>query len=402
MAHEAARHAAAEKWAPAVVTVEPGTPIEHALARGLAASVLRRLRRHPGDDHLTQALGVIRSYGLAHDLELPIEATQLEVSWPGSRYADAGALFEKVADAMRTRRSGTFLALDDAGRLPREHVADVLRAAGEISGAGKAFELVVTGLPGTIPPGAPRFAELRSLTPPEVLDALAWPAAELGVELRHDTVAAIGRRTGGHPYYVQSFAEAAWQVADNGRITPSDIAHVAWDVEQRLGTTVFAPAVAGLGPGELAFAETVARLRGEATFAAVATALGDASAVDPDASALAPIRDRLLHDEVLFVGQSGVLEFVVPYLDRYLVSRAALAAPARPAAPPVATLAPVVTFPPVVEAAPLITEPVPIVVERAPTGEFQLPPELDPVFGFEHDPTPVDRTPVDPTPREVW
>ncbi|MEZ5255598.1 MAG: hypothetical protein R2705_01485 [Ilumatobacteraceae bacterium] len=113
--------------------------------------------------------------------------------------------------------SGCFLAFDDAGHNDPLELAVTScgppqnwrrRAGGSPSSAG---------LPGTVPASFANLAELGPLTPPEVHEALAAPAEPLGVHIPPETVAAIGRRTGGHPYFVQAFAAAAWDHGDGSR-----------------------------------------------------------------------------------------------------------------------------------------------------------------------------------------
>jgi len=316
--HEAAKRAAAQGWAPAIATVTREVPLEHELARGIAAAVLHHGRKHPDEPKLVELLGVARAYAAAHDLDLPLEAPMAEISWPGTRLGDAGALFERVADGLRSIGSGCFLALDDADHADREVCRDVIAAAGQLAGAGRAFLLVVTGLPGTMPAELTEQTVLGPLTPPDVLDALSWPAAERGIEIRHDTVAAIGRRTQGHPYFVQAFAKAAWAHSDQHRVTPDDITAVALDVERDLRASFFAPVLDGLSSSELRFVRAVADAGRRATFAEVANRLGDPVRFDPATSRLAPIRDDLLARGVLYVGEGEVLEFALPYLERYV------------------------------------------------------------------------------------
>ncbi len=314
--HEAARTAARHGWAAAVVGLDGTEPIEHELARGVAAAIVRLGRRHPDEPKLVELLGVARAYASANGLDLPIETPMPEISWPGNRTSDAGALFERVADGLASIGAGCFLAVDDLDRSPDG--AEILAAAAQLASAGRRFLMAVTGLPGTIDVRLAEIGSVGPLSPPEVHEALAAPAAELGVTIGPDTIAAIGRRTDGHPLFVQAFARAAWNVAEDDRITPDDVAAVTMGVERELRASYFSPVLDGLTSTELRFVRAVADADQRDDFVAIARRLGDAVRFDPATSRLAPIRDALVDRRVLFTDAGGELCFALPYLERYV------------------------------------------------------------------------------------
>lgn len=318
LAHEAAKRAAHDGWAPAIVSVTRGGRLEHDLARGAAAAILHHGRRHPDEPVLADLLGVVRAYADAHELELPLEVPAAEISWPGTRYADAGVLLERLADGMEGIDAGILLLLDNVDGADAAARHDVLTAAAELTGAGRALAMVVTGLPGAVPPELVETRVIGPLTPPEVFDAVAWPAAELGVEVSHETIAAIGRRTSGHPFFVQAFAREAWITAAGKAITPDDVAAVALPVERALKASFFAPVLDGLSPTELRFVRAVADAAPHPTFTDVANRLGDPVRFDPATSRLAPIRDELLERGVLSSPDGESLEFALPFFEQYV------------------------------------------------------------------------------------
>lgn len=318
LAHEAAKRAAQQGWAPAIVTVQRGTALEHDLARGAAAALLHRGRRHPEEHLLGELLGVVRSYAEAHGLELPLEPAAADISWSGERYADAGMMLERLATALRGVGAGLFLVFDDLDHAEPAARRDLLTAAAELTGAGSAFSMVASALPGSLPDELVVTTAIGPLTPPELFDAVSWPAAELGVEVAHDTIAAIGRRTAGHPYFVQAFAREAWITAAGQRITPDDVAAVALPVERALKASFFAPVLDGLSPAEVRFVRAVADAGSAPTFAEVANRLGDPVRFDPATSRLAPVRDELLARGVLCRLEGDRLQFALPLFERYV------------------------------------------------------------------------------------
>lgn len=318
LAHEAAKRAASDGWAPAIVSVGHGGRLEHDVARGMAAAVLHHGRRHPDETVLAGLLGVVRAYAEAHDMDLPLELAAAEISWPGTRHADVGVLMERLADGMERVGAGVLLVLDNVDGADADARRDVLTAAAELMAGGRALALVVTGLPGSVPPELAQIRPIGPLSPPELFDAVAWPAAEKGVQVGHEAIAAIGRRTSGHPFFVQAFAREAWLTAVGTAITPDDVAAVALPVERALKRSFFAPVLDGLSPTELRFVRAVADAAPAATFAEVARRLGDPVRFDPATSRLAPVRDELLARGVLSSPDGELLEFALPYFEQYV------------------------------------------------------------------------------------
>lgn len=316
LAHEAARRAARRGWAVAVVSVEAGGRLEHDLARGVAAALLRLQRRLPGEGRLAELLGVARAYAGQHLLELPVEGPAAEVSWPGTTLADAGALLERVADALGSIGSGCLLAFDDLDLADRSTVADVLSAGALLAGAAKPVVICATGLPGTIPLTGCEMSRIGALDPPAVLDALAGPAVELGVVVGRDTVAAIGRRTGGYPLYVQSFAAHAWRWLDGPALLPAHVDAGASGAEAELRAQVFEPALAGCDDAGRAVCHVLAGMGGRATWDRIV----EAAAQQVGRDDLEGTRDALLAGRVLVTDDDGQLAFAIPYLERYLTA----------------------------------------------------------------------------------
>ncbi len=316
--HEAAKRAARLGWAPAIVSVERGGRLEHDLARGVAAALLHHRRRHPAEERIGEMLGAARAYAGHHGLDLPVDGPDAEISWPGTTLADAGALLERIADGLRSIGAGCLLVFDDVELADPTVFAALFGAAALIAGAGKPALLAATALPGSVRLDTLDLHPLGALGPADVDEALTGPAARQGVSIGRDTVAAIGRRTDGHPLFVQAFAAHAWQRLDGPDLLPEHVADAAFDAEQDLRATFFSPVLDGLTPAELRFARALADEGGAATFDQIARRLGDPVRFDPATSRLAPVRDALLRDRVLIDTGDGLLRLAVPYLERYL------------------------------------------------------------------------------------
>ncbi len=304
----------------AVISAAPGVRLEHDLARGVAAALLRLQQRLPGEVRLAELLGVTRAYAGQHLLELPVDGPPAEVSWPGSTLADAGALLERVADGLGVIGSGCLLVFDDLDVADRSAAADVLAAGGLLAGAAKPLVMCATGLPGAVPTTGCDVSAIGALDPPAVLDALAGPAVELGVVVGRDTVAAIGRRTGGYPLYVQSFAAHAWARLDGAALLPTHVAAGAATAEAELRAEVFEPALAGCGGPRLAFCRALARLGGRGTVEQVATELAASTGGTSAAGDVVASSDALLDARVLCTDDAEHLAFAVPLLERYVLT----------------------------------------------------------------------------------
>ena len=318
---EIARAAARAGWAPAVIAIEPSTIVVHEIARGVAAMVLRRLAVEATDRAASALLATTRSFATAHHLELPLDVPPaVSPKWTGDVAADLEALFRQVGEAGAKAHRGYLLVIDDSDLAPGNGCAAAAAAASCVARAGLPLLTVFTGLPGTASMlgAALRDVAIRSLSPAEVNEAVAGPAHKLGVDVPPATIASIGRRSGGHPYFVQALARAAWEAADASPITAADVETGSLAAERELMTHFFGPVLDGLSSGERRFLRSMAEVE-HPTFEAISRLLGDANRFDPSSSQLAGVRDSLLERRVVFEA-NGALEYALPFFDRYVTA----------------------------------------------------------------------------------
>ncbi len=130
-----------------------------------------------------------------------------------------------VADAAvqiaQAGRTGLLITLDELQEAPIDDLRVLVYAIQELTVAGAPVVTLAAGLP-SLPERlmeagsfAERFAfrRLENLTAQAALEALVKPAARWGVRWAEPAVDAVSAVSGGSPYLLQLYADAAWHAA---------------------------------------------------------------------------------------------------------------------------------------------------------------------------------------------
>lgn len=184
------------------------------------------------------------------------------------------------------------------------------------------FFVIGAGLPSlpAILSGARSYAErlfdYRALGPLDDLrarEAVTLPAERLGVSFSPEAADAIVAASEGYPYFLQTFAEKAWDSAVDKRIELSDA--VAGITDGRLDLDMgFYPARWDRAtPGERRYLVAMAEHPGgECTTAQLADALGQTR------QRLSPIRHALINKGIIYARERGVVAFTVPGMSSFV------------------------------------------------------------------------------------
>jgi hypothetical protein len=321
MGDELARAAKRAGWAPAVITITRTNTLVHEIARGVAAMLLRRLAVDDSDRNAGPLLATTRSFAAAYGLDLPLDLdSSASRSWSGDLAEDVTYLFRLLGGAGASAGSGYMLVIDDIDAGTSTGASECLAAATDIARAGMPLLVAFSGLPGTAALLGSRLVEtpLTPFGPAELTQAVAEPAQRLGAEFPVQSIVSIGRRTGGHPQFVQAMAQAAWEVATESVITPHDVEVGSVVAEQRMKADLFDPVLATLTQADRRFLKAMADVGTRPTLEMMSRRLGDASHFDPQSSELVGIRDTLLDRRVIYELTGGALDFSMPMFDRYI------------------------------------------------------------------------------------
>jgi hypothetical protein len=183
-----------------------------------------------------------------------------------------------------------------------------------VAGAGLPTLLTLTGEAKTYAERLFSFSPIESLSAELAREALSLPAEDEEVTWEDDALKHVLKVTHCYPYFLQSFAKTAWDVADGPhRITSADVerslplAIAELDdgfFRVRAGRTsrserAYLRAMAELGPGPVLSAD-VARLLGVRT------------------NALGPTRNALLKRAMVYSPRWGEIDFTVPLFDEFM------------------------------------------------------------------------------------
>jgi hypothetical protein len=320
LAHEAARRARALGWDPVVVAAAAGSDLLVELARGAAATVVHRGRRHPpAAERGPVLLGRLRALARAAGGELPVDVAP-HASDAGDARSVALEHLRALGEAALADGGGGghVLLVDDVHLADPARRADALAIAAALADAASRCVVVLVGQPGAVDGTGVEVAEvaLRRLDVAGVAEAVVAPAAAEGVRIDDGAVRAIARRCGGVPFFLQALAAATWP-AERDEVHTPDVEAAVVAAERALARDFFGPVDAALDELERRVCRAVGGLGPGATFPAVAIALDDPHRFDPERSALHPVCERLVQRGVLH-RRGEALRLSLPFFERYL------------------------------------------------------------------------------------
>ena len=155
--------------------------------------------------------------------------------------------------------------------------------------------------------------DLRLLTESESIEAIREPIVAMNVRVEEDALELLAHEAGGYPFFIQTYASAAWETHRRRIVKLADVEASLPEVRRRNELSFYVRPLARMSPRETLFALTLAEFgAGAHDIGAVARALGVTA---PDISS---IRLTLVRKSVIAVPIPGKVEFRIPFTDRYL------------------------------------------------------------------------------------
>ena len=294
-------------------------------------ALLRLSRRHELADRVRQALGVLRSFQVRWNIP-DAGSVDLQID-PIPGYADSGALELDLADLLSevgqlaaTQQSGVLFTVDEMQYLPREHFAALIVALHRISQEELPLMLVGAGLPslpalaGEAKSYAERlfvFRQIDQLSPQDAQFALTLPAQREQVAWEPEALDLVVEQTQGYPYFLQEFAQQAWDAAEHDEVINRSDVEVATPIAvDDLDTGFFAVRFDRTTPAERDYLAAMSSL-GPGPYGS-----GDvARALSKTTTQLGPVRDSLIRRGLCYSPRWGVIGFTVPMFDQFLRRR---------------------------------------------------------------------------------
>ncbi len=147
-------------------------------------------------------------------------------------------------------------------------------------------------------------------------DAIAEPAAALGVDFEPRALSRLGELAGGYPFFIQTHAKFAWDVAVDAPITLADVSVSEPRAGEQLDQSFFGPRYERATPAERRYMHAVASLGDGAVSTSEAGAVLHRRPSDVSVQ-----RDGLLAKGLVYAPDRGLIDFTVPHMSAYLRGR---------------------------------------------------------------------------------
>lgn len=272
-----------------------------------------------------RAMGTLRSftYTLPDGMSVSLGVDPLAGS------ADSGVLSEDTTDllvavgeAVKDRRTGLLLAIDEVQYLAGEELAALISAIHRTVQLSLPILLVGAGLPqlpglaGSAKSYAERlfdFPQIGPLAAEDARAALELPAQAQGLSFTEQALAELLDLTRGYPYFLQEWGYHVWNVAPRSPITHDDVRLAAPDVQRQLDENFFLVRMDRLTPAEKRYLAAMAKLgAGPHRSGDIATQL------NVKVESVAPRRSALIQKGMVFSPAHGDTAFTVPLFDEFL------------------------------------------------------------------------------------
>ncbi|MCY4458168.1 MAG: ATP-binding protein [Acidimicrobiaceae bacterium] len=274
---------------------------------------------------VSKALSALRSF----TLQLP-DGSSIALGVDSlAGYGDSGILSEDLTDvlvsvgeAAAQQNTGLLLGIDEIQYLTSEELGALIAAVHRTTQLELPVLLVGAGLPqlpglaGDAKSYAERlfeFPEIGSLSPQQARQALALPAAELGVEYEATALDRLVEESHGYPYFLQEWGYHVWDGSPRSPITVEDVKSVRAGVAATLDRNFFLVRLNRLTPKEKKYLQVMAKLGpGPHRSGEIAACLG------AKVESVAPRRSALITKGMIYSPSHGTTAFTVPLFDEFL------------------------------------------------------------------------------------
>jgi len=298
--------------------------IRQKLGRGLLLASRKLQRTRHATDAVKEALRTVKSFSLS--LGVASIAIGLEAA-PGR--ADSGQLevdFEEVvedlAPALRETASAFALFIDEMQDIDPELLVALLAAQHRAGQKGWPFFIFGAGLP-SLPSAlsdarsyAERlfsYREIGALDAEAALDALVVPAKRQGAIFEESAAETIVDAAGGYPYFLQTYGQTAWEIADSKQISLTDATAAIADGNAELDMGFFPARWDRATPAERHY------LRAMAVDGDDGARTGEiASRLDVKPASLSPVRQNLIDKGIIYMPERGRVAFTVPNMAAFI------------------------------------------------------------------------------------
>ena len=298
--------------------------IRQKLARSLMLAGRRLQRTKHATDGVKRALGTVRSFSLSlgvASVELGLDAATGRAD-TGQIEIDFEELVEDLAPALKETRSAFALFIDEMQDLDRELLVALLAAQHRAGQKDWPFFIFGAGLP-SLPSKLSEarsyaerlfnYREIGALDLSAAESALSVPAGRHGIEFAPSAIKAITGAARGYPYFLQTYGQAAWDIADERIISGDDAEAAIVDGNAQLDMGFFPARWDRATPAERVYLRVMAQ---DGEDGSKTSALAERLSVKP--ASLSPARQNLIDKGIIFMPERGRVAFTVPNMASFI------------------------------------------------------------------------------------
>jgi len=278
---------------------------------------------HPSQS-LLDALGSAKSFANSQGIRTDGLGFQAVAgrSDSGQLEVDLEELVEDLSVAMRESSSATGIFIDEMQDLDPELLSALLSVQHRAGQKGWPFYIIGAGLPG-LPASlsgmrsyAERLFDYRHIGPLDeghAREAFVAPVERLGASIEDGALRQLLDAARGYPYFIQTYGQAAWDVAETKMITETDAVRAIALGNAELDMGFFLSRWERVTPSQRAYLHAMAELEGD-----VYTTSDIAERLGKPLSKLSVVRQSLLEKMLVFAPERGKLAFSVPGMPAYI------------------------------------------------------------------------------------
>jgi AAA+ ATPase superfamily predicted ATPase len=240
----------------------------------------------------------------------------------GDFEADLTDLLISVGESAKAYQKPLVLIIDELQYIPEAQLAALITALHRASQRQLPITLIGAGLPqllgqmGQAKSYAERLFEfvlIGALGEASAKQALEIPLKQESVDIEPEATADIMRQTQGYPYFIQEWGKHVWDLAETSPITKQDAERASDIALSELDESFFRVRFDRLTPAEKRYMRAMAELgEGPHRSSDISDLLGKT------ASAVAPIRARLIVKGMIYSPSHGDTAFTVPLFDGFM------------------------------------------------------------------------------------
>jgi hypothetical protein len=320
-----------EGWAAAHIEARAGTDLRAPLGDAIVDLTRQVSRRFRNQERAHRLQRIATSFLRATSTTVTRGAVAFDVQ-PEPGVADSGSLetdltelLVELGEAAREEGSGAVILIDELQDAGAEALVGLVGACHRVNQLQLPVVIAGAGLPtvGRVLSEAKSYAErlfdvhtIGRLDDEAQREAISEPADSLGVAFEPAALSRLGELAGGYPFFIQTHAKFAWDVAVETPITLDDVSVAEPRAVEQLEQSFFGPRYERATPAERRYMHALASLGDGAVSTAEAAAVLHRRPSDVSVQ-----RDGLLAKGLVYAPDRGLIDFTVPHMAAYLRGR---------------------------------------------------------------------------------